>query len=168
MWSVLDANPTVDCLFVFNYPTGEGFAESTEENLGVAPALVPVPLHFTNGLRFVQRFTLRRGEKAPKPKVTDVKVQVSTSAMTGSVVLRAKTRKAVAGTWENVRKKAGFCLRSWAMSSEGFDSTDIRDTLGWEQIGQEDIQGLLRINVTKAEHMLKISGTCQNGMCWVH
>eukprot|EP00435_Cladocopium_sp_Y103_P014573 s2085_g3.t1 len=166
MWPITDANSSVDCLFVFNYQTEEGFAEATEESLGVAPDLVPVPLHFSNGLRFVQRFTLRRGAGAPKPKVADVKVQVSTSAMTGSVVLRAKTRKAVAGTWETVRKQAGFCLRSWAMSNEGFHSTDIRDTWGWEQIGKEDIQSLLRINVTKADHMLKFSGACQNGMRW--
>ena len=52
------------------------------------------------------------------------------------------------------------------MGCEGFHSTDIRDTWGWEQIGQEDIQGLLPINVTKAEHMLKISGMCHNGMRW--
>ena len=141
---------------------------TTEESLGVAPALVSVPLHFANGLRFVQRFVLRCREKAPKPKVADVKVTVSATAKTGSLAFRAKTRKAVAGTWENVQKKAGLSFRSWAMSCEGYQSTDIRDTWGWEQIGQEDMQGLLRVNVTRAEQMLKISGMCYGGVrCFI-
>ena len=97
-----------------------------------------------------------------------MKVTVSATAKTGSLAFRAKTRKAVAGTWENVQKKAGLSFRSWAMSCEGYQSTDIRDTWGWEQIGQEDMQGLLRVNVTRAEQMLKISGMCYGGVrCFI-
>lgn len=68
--------------------------------------------------------------------------------------------------WDEVKKNAGLNLRSWALHSEGLRSTDFRDTWGWEQLGQDDIQGLIRVNQNKADQLLKISGVNHGGIRW--
>ena len=166
VWALMAARDKVDCTFVFNYQTQKDFVSATEQALGISPQLMTVPLHFSNGLRFVQRFVLHRGKDAPQPKVTGIKVAAPTAAKANSVVLRAKTRKVLAQEWDKVQSNAGLHFRSWALQSEGLKSSDFRDTWGWEKLGQEDIQGLVRVNQTKADRLLQISGVCHGGVRW--
>eukprot|EP00434_Breviolum_minutum_P026173 symbB.v1.2.023140.t1/scaffold2098.1/size89601/1 len=157
-WSLLAAKANIDALFVFNYQTHEGFVQETEKELGIKPQLSSLPLHFSTGLRFVQRYVLHRGDSAPKAKVTGAQVSLSNTAKSDSVVLRAKTRKGLVQSWEELQKNAGLSLRTWASNCEGLQNSDFRDSWGWELIGQNDIQGLVRVNQNKADRLLQISG----------
>ena len=58
MWSLLAARDNVDCMVVFNYQPQKDFVSATEQALGIMPQLMTVPLYFSNGLRFAQRFAL--------------------------------------------------------------------------------------------------------------
>ena len=166
MWSLLATKANIDALFVFNYQTHEGFVQETEKELGIKPQFSSLPLHFSNGLRFVQRYVFYRGDGAPKAKVTGVQVSLSNTAKSDSVVLRAKTRKGLVHSWEALQKNAGLNLRSWAVNCEGLQNSDFRDSWGWELIGQNDIQGLVRVNQKKADRLLQISGQCQGHDRW--
>ncbi len=104
------------------------FSQETEKELGEEPQFLSLPLHFSNGLRFVQRYVLRRGDGAPKAKVTGVQVSLSNAAKSDSVVLRAKARRGLVHSWEELQKNAGSRLRSWALNCQALQTSDFRDS----------------------------------------
>ncbi|CAE7291041.1 unnamed protein product, partial [Symbiodinium necroappetens] len=124
MWQLLAAHEAIQVLFVFNYETQPNFAEATKESLGVEPATCSIPLLFDGGLRFVRRFTLRRGAHAP---ATDV--------------------------------------RRWAGQHLDLHKS-IRDSWGWERIGKDDLQGLIRIDGGRGDAFLSASGLEMGGSRW--
>ena len=76
----------------------------------------------------MQRYVLRRGDGAPKAKVTGVQVSLSNTAKSDSVVLRAKARQGLVHSWEELQKNAGLRLRSWALNCQGLQTSDLRDS----------------------------------------
>ncbi|CAJ1407776.1 unnamed protein product [Effrenium voratum] len=65
MWDLMAAYDKVPVTLVFNYDTGVGFPDEFEEVQGFKPDLCQMPLVFTNGLRFVRRNVVKRGDGAP-------------------------------------------------------------------------------------------------------
>ena len=113
MWELIGSHQDVDCLFSFNYDTQDRFVRETEKSLGVAPTLLTVPLNFCKGLRFVKRYGLRRGDGAPKPKITNLTLEAEATAKSSTVVLRAKSRKGFLSKWDTVSSNPGLGVRQW-------------------------------------------------------
>ena len=149
MWSILSAKSSLGCLFDLNYKT---VVRPLSKNLELL--LSSFRYFCTSPMAFVLSKDTAFDVVTALPKPTSLEYSASSFRHGQDCFSGPKLRLAVPWyTWGEVKKNAGLNLRSWALHSEGLRSTDFRDTWGWEQRGQDDIQGLVRVNQAKADQL---------------
>ena len=83
-----------------------------------------------------------------------------------TLVLRAKSRKTLLSRWDTARSNSGIALRRWCEELDSTFERALRGSWNWEQIGQTDLQGLVRVDSDKAGLLLKYSGMCASDSRW--
>ena len=168
MWGLLEAHDKVDATFIFNYANSVEWAQEVGQQLGAVPEEVNVPLQFQSGLRFVRRYRLTRGDKAPKLRVQSMCLQVPTTAKKDTIVLRAMTRKVFSRDgkeWAAATTAPGSDIREWARAVVPQIGHGLKDTWGWNLAG-EHLQGLIRVDVDSASKILAASGQLHAKRRW--
>ena len=166
MWEILGAHEDVDALFVFNYVTHKEFVPETKSSLGIEPLQCTIPLWFASGLRHVQRYTMQRGENAPKANITSVKIEGCTSSKSSSILLRAKTRKGLVAKWDKASSNPGYALRLWCTELDSSLGNALRESFKWELVGESDLQGLCKVDASKVDAFIQSSGMLAGSSRW--
>ena len=152
-WDLMAAYDKVPVTLVFNYDTGVGFLEEFEEVQGLKPDLCQMPLVFTNGLRFVRRNVVKRGDGAPSLKAKTMQVKVPERKAEPTVVRPTGRRRP--------SQLRSFAFGPWWRAPAWADSGG---TAGAGRLKPRSTR--FRVDLALTTALLSQSGRAHNGGRW--